>query len=74
MADIDKAVDEHNAFARRAEPLRKRISELERERAGLTTFIAKQAANIRVLQRRLAAAGLDAKLPGDAERQSITND
>jgi len=29
VADIDKAIDEHNAFARRAEPLRQRIADLE---------------------------------------------
>ncbi len=29
MGDIDRAVAEHNDFARKAEPLRERISELE---------------------------------------------
>jgi hypothetical protein len=29
VADIDKAVAEHNAFSQKADPLRKRISELE---------------------------------------------
>lgn len=29
MDKIDKALDDHNTFARRAEPLRERIAELE---------------------------------------------
>lgn len=47
----------------------KRIVDLETERDGLNTFIAKQAAAVRALQRRLNRAGLDDKLPGKAERE-----
>lgn len=48
----------------------RRIAELEAERNGLKTFIDKQAASVRALQRRLARAGLDASMPGDAERRN----
>jgi uncharacterized coiled-coil protein SlyX len=40
----------------------KRITELEAERDGLKQMIAKQAVQVRKLQKRLAAAGLDASL------------
>lgn len=48
----------------------RRVGELEAERNGLKTFIDKQAASVRALQRRLARAGLDASVPGDAERRN----
>lgn len=48
-----------------------RIAELEAKIAGLETFIAKQAASGRAIQRRLNRAGLDDSMPGDAERASV---
>ena len=50
--------------------LRMRIAALEAERDGLKTFIAKQSAAVRALQRRLSRAGLNAALPGKAERDA----
>ena len=47
------------------------LAELEAERDGLKTFIAKQSSAVRALQRRLSKAGLDAQLPGKIERDMI---
>lgn len=52
--------------------MEQRIAELEAELAGRKAFADKLVAEVRALQRRLANAGLDASIPGHAERESAS--
>jgi chromosome segregation ATPase len=64
--DLEEANNEYNVEIERRKiekaSMQVRIAELEAEIVGLKLMVAKQAAQVRGLQRRMAAVGLDTRL------------
>lgn len=83
MADIDRTVDDHNTFARKAEPLRKRISELERalrdlvmlERTQTPDMSGKRRTYAMMQNGKVLAECLDnaRRLLGECDSQDVNN-
>ncbi len=70
LADLTRAIRRYLDISAKPDPLTARIAGLEAAHAGQRQFIAKQAAMVRALQRRLNRHGIDSSIPAAAERDA----